>query len=249
MFTPDQFVAHRGYTARYPENTLEAVTAAIVAGAVNIEIDIQFSKDGIPVIYHDMTLGRVSGIEGNLFELAADELVRLPAGEQQRLGNRFPDVRISMAADLVTLIRNNPGIHFYVELKEESINHFSMGFCLKALRRLLAPVLPQCTLISFDLEAMRSAKADFGFTSTGIVFREWERRNKLIEATRADIAYINIERIPEGVAIEADCPIVTYEIADIALAAATLGRGAAKIETYAIGELVSALCRTNTMSS
>lgn len=252
MFSPDQFVAHRGYTARYPENTLTAFTAAIKAGAKHIELDLQFSKDGIPMVYHDVELQRVSGIEGRIFDFTADELETFHAYEPERLGELFRGVPISRADELAHLIRIKSGVHFYLELKEESIEQFGADFCIHALHTVFADVMPQCTLISFDLPAMKRAKelhleGKGGFASTGIVLRDWEQRNQLIRENLADIAYINIKRIPKDDAIVAHCPIVTYEIADVALAAQTLRRGASMIETFDIGELVGALCKTTTM--
>ena len=59
MIDPLQLVAHRGLQSNYPENTLIAITKAIEAGARFIEIDLQYSKDRLPVISHDDNLNRV----------------------------------------------------------------------------------------------------------------------------------------------------------------------------------------------
>lgn len=54
--------AHRGYRAHYPENTLCAFAASI--GRCHfIELDIQMSRDGIPVIIHDDRLDRTSDVQ------------------------------------------------------------------------------------------------------------------------------------------------------------------------------------------
>jgi len=60
-------VAHRGDQEHEAENTLAAFEAAVKAGALYIECDIQFTKDFIPVIIHDNRLeaGEVSGLELN----------------------------------------------------------------------------------------------------------------------------------------------------------------------------------------
>lgn len=242
MYSANQFVAHRGYTAHYPENTLRAVNEAIKAGAVNIEIDIQFSSDGIPIIYHDNDLQRISGATGKINTHTAAELIMLSAYEPARFGNRFIDVKISTAAEFLELVKLHPNIHFYIELKRQAIRDRSAQYCLQSLSELFKPVFSQCTLISFDVEAVRLAKTEFGFPSTGIVCEGWAQRNQQIEASLANIAYIDVESIPDNVVIEAECPLVVYEIADIELAAKTLARGAAKIESYAIGELINALC-------
>ena len=43
-------VAHRGYSGRYPENTVSAFEAAIGAGADMIELDVCLTKDRVPVV-------------------------------------------------------------------------------------------------------------------------------------------------------------------------------------------------------
>lgn len=60
-------IAHRGFSAKYPENTLLAFNKAIEAGAWMFETDIRLSSDNVPMIFHDGSLkrvcGRVEGIE------------------------------------------------------------------------------------------------------------------------------------------------------------------------------------------
>lgn len=56
--------AHRGFSGRYPENTLTAMREAIRAGADIIEFDLRPTADGIPVLLHDPTLDRTSNAHG-----------------------------------------------------------------------------------------------------------------------------------------------------------------------------------------
>jgi glycerophosphoryl diester phosphodiesterase len=46
-------IAHRGYHAATPENTLAAFEAAIMVGAGGIETDVRICRDGVPVLIHD----------------------------------------------------------------------------------------------------------------------------------------------------------------------------------------------------
>ncbi|MCZ0900624.1 glycerophosphodiester phosphodiesterase, partial [Microcoleus sp. HI-ES] len=48
-----EIIAHRGFSAIAPENTLAAFELAIARGAHSIEFDIQLSADNVPVIFHD----------------------------------------------------------------------------------------------------------------------------------------------------------------------------------------------------
>ena len=75
-------IAHRGYhdlnQSRW-ENTLSAFDAAAARGYA-IECDVHLSADGVPVVYHDSIHNRLTGRDGNVFDLAAAELVQLRVG-------------------------------------------------------------------------------------------------------------------------------------------------------------------------
>jgi glycerophosphoryl diester phosphodiesterase len=77
-------IAHRGYSARFPENTLTAYRAAIEAGADLIESDARLSKDGDVWACHDATLARLNGDATAIASLTSEELtaIILPGGER-----------------------------------------------------------------------------------------------------------------------------------------------------------------------
>ena len=55
-------VAHRGDSFHAPENTLEAGRATREAGAPAWEIDVQLTRDGVPVLLHDESLKRTTDV-------------------------------------------------------------------------------------------------------------------------------------------------------------------------------------------
>ncbi|KAM3507465.1 hypothetical protein MY11210_007132 [Beauveria gryllotalpidicola] len=57
-----QTVAHRGYKAQWPENSLEGMRAAVQAGAHGIETDVHLTRDGVVVMSHDASLKRCFGV-------------------------------------------------------------------------------------------------------------------------------------------------------------------------------------------
>lgn len=73
-------VAHRGYRARYPENTMAAFQAALDLGVPMIELDVTLTRDGHVVVIHDETLDRTSNGKGFVRDLSLSELSRLDAG-------------------------------------------------------------------------------------------------------------------------------------------------------------------------
>jgi len=72
--------AHRGASARAPENTLAAFRAALEDGAELIELDVHLTRDGRLAVIHDPTTGRTTGVDGVVADLTMDELRRLDAG-------------------------------------------------------------------------------------------------------------------------------------------------------------------------
>lgn len=75
-----EIIAHRGYSARAPENTLAALRLAVEACADAVEFDLHFTSDREPVLFHDFTLERTSTGRGRLDEIALDALRALDVG-------------------------------------------------------------------------------------------------------------------------------------------------------------------------
>jgi len=75
-------LAHRGDWRRAPENSLEALLAALaVPGCDGVEIDVRLSRDGVPVLLHDETLARVQGRAARVDALTAAALAGLGVPE------------------------------------------------------------------------------------------------------------------------------------------------------------------------
>lgn len=72
-------IAHRGHSARYPENTLEAYRAAIASGADLVETDARLSADGVVIASHDPDLARIAGRDAAIAETSHEDL-RVIAG-------------------------------------------------------------------------------------------------------------------------------------------------------------------------
>ena len=79
-FNPPWIIAHRGYRARYPENTLVAFQAALDAGVQMIELDVALSRDRKLVVIHDATLERTTNGEGAVSDHTLEQLKQLDAG-------------------------------------------------------------------------------------------------------------------------------------------------------------------------
>ena len=60
---------HRGFSGEYPENTMLAFQKAVEAGCEGIELDVQLTKDLVPVIMHDEKVDRTTDGSGYIYDL------------------------------------------------------------------------------------------------------------------------------------------------------------------------------------
>jgi len=237
---PERLVAHRGHQSAFPENSTLAILDAIAAGAKKIEFDIQFTQDGAVALYHDEDMQRLSGVGKKITALKKQELIAYSSSEPKRLGARFCNNPIEYLDDLLPIIEKHHHIQFFLELKEESLRAFGEDACFVYLNKALQSIPDNLILISFDLPAVKRAKSE-GFQQTALVFRDWERRNSLLAESKADFGFINYTRIPLKDSIEADKPILVYEVKHSLIAEQLLDRGAAAVETFFIRSLLNNL--------
>ena len=75
-----RIIAHRGFSAVAPENTVISIEKAIDLGADMVEFDVTVSADGHVVVIHDETLNRTTNGQGSVSSHTLEELRRLDAG-------------------------------------------------------------------------------------------------------------------------------------------------------------------------
>ena len=84
-------LAHRGYHADVPENTLEAFDAAVKLGVDGIETDVRLSRDGVPVIIHDRVTPRKRAV-ADLTRREIEDDMGHPVAALPEILDAFPDV-------------------------------------------------------------------------------------------------------------------------------------------------------------
>jgi glycerophosphoryl diester phosphodiesterase len=106
-----EVIAHRGASGTAPENTLPAFRRAEELGADMIELDVQLTRDGHPVVIHDRTLDRTTSGRGAVRRRTLAEIGLLDAGFW--FGRRFADTRVPTLGEVLEAV----GIPINVELK------------------------------------------------------------------------------------------------------------------------------------
>lgn len=86
-------LSHRGSALEYPENTILAFERSLEEGADGIELDIQLSADGEPVVFHDDTLDRMTDATGTIGSLSLAGIRELSLPRNQKI----PTLRETLA--------------------------------------------------------------------------------------------------------------------------------------------------------
>ena len=123
--------AHRGSSARAPENTLSAVRQAITDGADFAEIDVQTTADGELVVLHDGDLMRMAGDSRRLRDLTLSQAKELDVGK--KFNAEFEGERIPTLAEVIRLSRGR--IQLNIELKYNWPDPSLAGKVVELLRR------------------------------------------------------------------------------------------------------------------
>ena len=114
-------LAHRGASARAPENTLESFRLAMEAGAGGLELDVHMTLDGEIVVIHDPTVDRTTNGSGAVARMTLDEIQGLDAGYRFSPdgGSTYPyrgrDLRVPTLAEVYEEFPDSP---VNIEIKE-----------------------------------------------------------------------------------------------------------------------------------
>jgi glycerophosphoryl diester phosphodiesterase len=238
-----ELLAHRGYAARYPENTRVAIRAAVDAGARFVEFDIQLSRDRVPHLLHDADFQRTGNSPSSIFELDSAQIASLHVGEPARLGQAFAEEQAPQLIEIVEDLLGWPDVTAFVEIKRQSVEQFGVDAVLDAVLPVLEPVLKRCVLISFEHEVIEAARARTGM-AVGWALRSWDEVSRAAVASlQPEYLFCNVTRLPpEPEPLwKGNWTWVVYEIVDPDQAHDLARRGVGMIETMAFAEMHAAL--------
>ncbi|XP_051979971.1 glycerophosphodiester phosphodiesterase 1 [Xyrauchen texanus] len=109
-------VAHRGGGHDAPENTIAAIRAASENGATGVELDLEFTADGVPILMHDETVDRTTNGSGPLSKLLFSELCKLDAAAKHRHSDRFRGEKVPALQEAIEeCIKHQLTIYFDVK--------------------------------------------------------------------------------------------------------------------------------------
>ena len=140
--------AHRGASEYAPENTLSSFYLGLLQGANGIETDVQRTKDGVLVLFHDDTLDRVSDGRGALCDHTLSELQQLGICGNAPAG--FYDRVVTLREFLEKF--SHYDISFAIELKGPGVEEETLALIKEF------GVLERTTFTSFRFDRIRKIK-------------------------------------------------------------------------------------------
>ncbi len=236
----DKLVGHRGLMFTHPENSLSAFKAAIARGARFIECDLQLTKDQQAVVLHDETLSRTAGVEGCIFDLTLAEAQAISVHYPKKFGDKYHPEPIPSLDQFLTLLAEHPTVTAMIEIKQESIDHFSLETFIDGVFAQIAAYQSQVIVISFNADAVGAAK-QAGFRS-GWVVREMDQSSEqLAKQLLPDYLITNILKVdfkspalltqlwtaPE----DHNWQWMLYDVTDLTLIKSLIGMGVDLIES------------------
>lgn len=160
-------VAHKGASGLAPENTMAAFELALSTGADSIELDVQLSRDRVPVVIHDSDLGRTVRGEGLVSDLTAAELAVMDAGSWCH--PRFAGQGVPMLQEVLEWAKGRIPLH--IELKKTfSAAPDVVSTVVDLVQRF--DVVTQVEVFSFDYQCIQLVKEAYPVLMTGVCFKE-----------------------------------------------------------------------------
>ncbi|MGA9852777.1 MAG: glycerophosphodiester phosphodiesterase family protein [Gammaproteobacteria bacterium] len=237
-------VGHRGWPARYPENTLEGFTAAVTADAHWLECDVQLSADSVPFVSHDMSLKRTAGLDRDITDLSAAKLDAVCVGERARFGERYAGVMLPRLSALIAWLETQPPIRLFVEIKRQSLRYHGTEPVVEKIMQAIQPALKQCAVISFDHNCLALARQQ-GAPAIGWAVEEiGNQARQQADALQPDYLFTDTALFTRvHAALFGSWQWISYHTEDATRALELATQGAAFVETNDIGGMLQSLGR------
>lgn len=169
-----EIYGHRGASARAFENTIQAFQQAVREGADGIEIDVQLSKDGVPIVIHDRNLSRLASRNRVVDHMNLRSIQRVKLGNIWQ--RRFQQLRISPLKEVAHFCEVH-GLGLNVEIKETVVERPEK---VRQIVELVAH-LPQLHISSFHYEIIEEVKRVNASIETAQLLTKKDFKNKQLE--------------------------------------------------------------------
>lgn len=204
-------VGHRGYSARYPENTLLAFRKAVECGVNTIECDVHLTRDQELVVIHDETLERTTNGKGKIADYTVPELKKFDAG----MGESIPTLD-----ELLSWGKQVASLNIMIEIKSDPHRHAQTSDAVATLIE-RHQMISRTQVISFDHQLLAQLKKSYPAMSIGALFDTvFVPKKRLIQKTlelKADAIWPSAKQVTSQfveLAHQANLKMITWTVND-----------------------------------
>ena len=215
--TLPRLIAHRGYSAAAPENTLAAVQAAHAAGAACVELDGQLGGGGTPVVSHDGNVTRWSDGRYKLQNLDGEQAQRLDAGAWFR--DDFVGERMASLEEMLSLLNTlGMGVNMELKVNKGRDPHLLVETCLPLMRAALPP--ERMIISSFNQQALLACRKQAGADELALgilceaIPADWQAQVESLEAFSLHPSWARLKRTQVTAVKQAGYPLLCYTVND-----------------------------------
>ncbi len=237
----NRLIAHRGDMVNYPENSMMAIQSAINLEFSCIEIDIQLSKEAVPIVIHDDNLQRTTCINKNIHDLTSEQINTYLVNHLNSQKHDVEKLHIPTLQFVVDRLNNYPEITLFVEIKKHSIEYFGLQIAVDAVLKVLKQAKFNVVIISFVAEVISLLEAKRYF-SLGWVVSEFDQQYKQqVQQMQPDFLFCNVNKISHLSDLwRGSWQWVLYDIRDPVYTSELLAKGVQFIEMGDIVKLANA---------
>ncbi|GAC1422519.1 MAG: glycerophosphodiester phosphodiesterase [Ktedonobacteraceae bacterium] len=202
MATGFQCVAHRGGSRLAPENTLAAFRTALTLSVDAIELDVQMTRDGHAIVFHDNTVEKLTDGAGNILDLDFAYLRSLNAAAHFPGGWPEPQ-RIPTLREVLDLARARTQVYVEIKTSKRDGTHGRYPDIAETVVKEIraAGMLASVLIISFDLSVLPLIKSLEPSLKTAAIISEdiWDPKSEnafeglLQQATALGVDWLNMD--------------------------------------------------------
>ena len=234
-------IGHRGAAASAPENTLAGLRRAKRLGVAWVEVDVQITRDGCPVLFHDARLERTTDGFGLLGDHALAEISALDAGS--RFGREFRGEKVPRLEEAVALM-SELGLAAIFEVKSPPGRGAETARAALAVLRRLWPSRQPLLLSSNDEAALTLAQDEASGIERALIVSavppDWQAKTERLGcvALHANERSLDAATVAK---IAARLPLGAYTVNKPQRAKELFGWGAAAVFTDCPDVIMSAV--------
>ena len=237
---PPPVIAHRGAAALAPENTLASFRRAAEMGARWVELDCQLTADKVPVVIHDLRLGRTTSGRGQVCRRSLAELRSLDAGSW--FAPAFAAERIpTLAQALSEIARLGLGVN--IEIKPSRGQEAETGrLAMRAAAAVWPQQAPPPLVSSFARAALAAARSECpdwprGLLATALP-RDWRTALHDLGCRTINLDHQRLSADRVAMIRESDYAVLAYTVNDPTRARELWGWGVSSVFTDNLDRLL-----------